>query len=64
MVILLGDINYEKIKLLSHWRSDAMMVYLHTSARPLMQNFANVMANHGDYAQIPADIAGEATCEA
>ena len=64
MALLLGDVDYDKIKLLGRWRSDAMMVYLHTSARPLMQNFANVMVNHGDYAQIPADIAGEATGEA
>ena len=61
MALLLGDVDYDKIKLLGRWRSDAMMVYLHTSARPLMQNFANVMVNHGDYAQIPADVASEAT---
>ena len=63
MALLLGGVNYNKIKLLGRWRSDAMMVYLHTSARPLMKNFANVMVENGDYAQIPADIAGKVTGE-
>ena len=57
-------LDYNKIKLLGRWRLDAMMVYLQTSVCPLMQNFVNVMVNNGEYAQIPADIGGEATGKA
>ena len=54
MALLLGGIDYEKIKLLGWWRSKQMMMYLHTSARPLLQNFSSVMVYHGDYAQVPS----------
>ena len=53
MVLLLGSVDYEKIKLLSRWRLDAMLVYLHTSVHLPMKNLANVMVESGDYAQIP-----------
>ena len=58
MALLLGDVNYDKIIMLGCWRLDAMLVYLHTSAHLLMQNFTNVMVNNRDYAQTPAEIAG------
>ena len=54
MVLLLSNVDTDKIKLLGRWRSDAMMRYLHTTARPLVQGFAANMVNNGDYAQIPS----------
>ena len=57
MALLLGNVDTDKIKMLGRWKSDAMMVYLHTSARPLMQRFADVMVEHGEYSQVPATAA-------
>jgi hypothetical protein len=54
MVLLLSNVDTDKIKLLGRWRSDAMMRYLHTTARPLVQGFAANMVSNGDYVQIPS----------
>ena len=54
MALLLSNVDTDKIKLLGRWRSDAMMRYLHTTARPLVQGFAANMVSNGDYAQIPS----------
>jgi len=53
MALLLSNVYTDRIKLLGRWRSDAMMRYLHTTARPLMQHFATSMVANGEYAQIP-----------
>ena len=53
MALLLGVIDYEKIKLLVRQRSIQMMMYLHTSAHPLLQNFYAIMVDHGEYAKSP-----------
>ena len=53
MALLLGGIDYEKIKLLVRQRSIQMMTYLHTSDHPLPQNFYAIMVDHGEYAKSP-----------
>ena len=54
--LLLGGVNYNKIKLLGRWRSNETMMYLHTSARPLVQGFASTMVTHDNNAQIPDNL--------
>ena len=54
VAFLLVGIDYKKIKLLGRWRSDRMMTYLHTSTRPILQQFVSVMVTCGGYAQVPA----------
>mmetsp|Transcript_31242 Transcript_31242/g.57939 ORF Transcript_31242/g.57939 Transcript_31242/m.57939 type:complete len:340 (-) Transcript_31242:306-1325(-) len=53
MALLLSNVDTDRIKLLGRWRSDAMMRYLHTTACPLIQDFARSMVANGEYAQIP-----------
>ena len=53
MALLLGKVDTDTIKLVGRWRSDAMLVYLHVSARPIMQAHARTMVQHGAYALIP-----------
>jgi len=53
MALLLGKVDTDTIKLVGRWRSDAMLVYLHVSARPIMQQHAPIMVQHGAYALIP-----------
>jgi hypothetical protein len=54
MALLLGRVDADTIKLIGRWRSDAMLKYLHTSCRPLMQHHAPLMLTHGAYALLPA----------
>ena len=53
MALLLGKVDTDTIKLVGRWRSDAMLVYLHVSARPIMQQHASTMVHHGAYTLIP-----------
>lgn len=53
MALLLADVDSDKIRLIGRWKSDEMLRYLHTTARPIMQNFAAQMVQHGAYALIP-----------
>ena len=55
MALLLAGVGGERIKILGRWRSDAIMRYLHTTARPILRGFASRMVAHGDYALLPGE---------
>ena len=51
--LLCGGVDTDVIRLLGRWRSDEMLRYLHTSAEPLMRNFASQMLSGGAFTLIP-----------
>lgn len=51
--LLCGGVDTDVIRLLGRWRSDEMLRYLHTSAEPLMRNFAGKMLSGGEFTLIP-----------
>lgn len=51
--LLCGGVDTDVIRLLGRWRSDEMLRYLHTSAEPLMRNFARQMLSGGAFTLIP-----------
>lgn len=55
MALLLTGVGGERIKILGRWKSDAIMRYLHTTARPLLRSFAMRMVKHGDYNLLPGE---------
>lgn len=55
MALLLAGVGGERIKILGRWKSDAVMRYLHTTARPLLRGFAMCMVEHGDYTLLPGE---------
>ena len=55
MALLCGKVDYDLIRLLGRWHSDAMIRYLHLQAQPVMRQFAKAMYNHGRYTFLPSD---------
>lgn len=53
MALLCGRVDRNTIQLLGRWHSDAMMLYLHQQAQPIMANLATRMFNGGDYTFSP-----------
>ena len=51
--LLNKNIVGDKIKLLGRWKSDAMLRYLHLQAHHLMQDYATLMLDGGDYTLLP-----------
>ena len=51
--LLNEHINPEVITLISRWRSDKMLQYLHVQNINLMKYYAACMLQHGDYNIIP-----------
>jgi hypothetical protein len=51
--LLCGGVDTDVIRLLGRWRSDEMLRYLHTSAEPLMRNYARQMLAGGAFTLIP-----------
>ena len=49
MALLYGNIDFDVIKLLGQWHSNAMLRYLHVQAQPIVQQLAQKMYNHGRY---------------
>lgn len=49
MALLLAGVGGERIKILGRWKSNAIMRYLDTTARPLLHGFVMHMVKHGDY---------------
>lgn len=49
MAMLCANIDFDTIKLLGRWYSDAMVRYLHAQAQPVVQQLAVKMYNHGTY---------------
>ena len=53
MALLCGNIDFDIIKLLGWWHSNAMIRYLHVQAQPITQRLASTMLDHGAYAFDP-----------
>lgn len=51
--LLCGGVDTDVIRLIGRWRSDEMLKYLHTSAEPLMRDFAKQMLSGGTFTLIP-----------
>jgi len=51
--LLCGGVDTDVIRLLGRWRSDEMLKYLHTSAEPLMRDYARQMLTGGAFTLIP-----------
>jgi hypothetical protein len=54
MALLNGKVDHEIIQLIGRWKSDSSLRYLHVQAHNLMNGFANVMLQGGNYNLIPA----------
>lgn len=55
IALLLTGVGGKQIKILGCWKSNAIMRYLHTTARPLLQGFAVHMVEHGNYNFLPEE---------
>lgn len=55
MALLLAGVGGERIKILGRWKSNIIMRYLHTTARPLLQSFASCMVENGNYNLLPGE---------
>lgn len=56
MALLLAGVDTDIIRIIGRWRSDAMLRYLHVTARTLTHNHARLMHAAGDYDLLaPAD---------
>ena len=53
MVILLNNIDPNRIRLIVRWCSDNMMCYISVTAHLLMQGYAAMMVAAGGYTLIP-----------
>jgi hypothetical protein len=56
MALLCGKVDFDLIRILGRWHSDAMIRYLHMKAQPVTQNFAATMYNHGTYEFLPDEM--------
>lgn len=54
MALFCSHVDKDTIQLIGRWKSDAMLRYLHVQAQPVMQGFASLMLQGGDYAIHPA----------
>ncbi|CAJ1954978.1 unnamed protein product [Cylindrotheca closterium] len=48
-----SNVDRNTIQLIGRWKSDAMLRYLHVQAQPVMQGFASMMLQGGEYAIHP-----------
>ena len=53
MALLCGNVDTDKICLLGHWKSDAMLQYLHAQSLPLSYRFSERMIAHGNFTLYP-----------
>ena len=53
MALLMAPVDLDTIRLVGRWRSNAMLRYLHTTAKKFTERLASRMVQHGDYALIP-----------
>jgi hypothetical protein len=61
MALLCAQVDTDVIRLISRWRSDKMLRYLHVQAMPLMDHFTRTMAQHGAFTLLPGhNVASEA----
>ena len=52
MALLMAPVDLDTIRLVGRWRSNAMLRYLHTTAKTLTERLASRMIQHRDYALI------------
>ena len=55
MALLCGNVDFDIIKMLGRWHSDAMLQYLHVQAQPIIKQLAVKMFNNGRYSFNPTD---------
>jgi len=55
MALLCANVDFDIIKMLGRWHSDAMIRYLHVQAQPITQQLATKMFNRGTYSFLPSD---------
>ena len=55
MALLTAGCDTNVIKILTRWRSDAMMRYLHQQSLPIFKQLAVKMFNNGTYSFLPLD---------
>ena len=53
MALLLSKVNTDTSRLVSRWRSNAMLRYLHISTQTFTAGIVACMVQHGEYALIP-----------
>ena len=53
MALLCVRVDADTIRLVGHWRSDAMFRYLHAQALPLIRDLSRIMLTHGAYTLLP-----------
>jgi hypothetical protein len=53
MALLCAHVNTDIIRLLSRWRSDEMLRYLHVQAEPVMRDFSCCMLTGGSFTLLP-----------
>lgn len=53
MSLLCTQVDSNVIKLVSRWRSDKMLQYLHLQAYPQMHTFARLMTTGGSFCLLP-----------
>jgi hypothetical protein len=56
MAMLYCQVNFDLIRILGRWHSNAMIWYLHIQAQPVMQKFASTMFNNGTYKFLPDEM--------
>ena len=54
--LLLARVDPDVIRLISRWRSDEMLRYLHVQAYPLMRDYSQRMLSAGSYTLIPNNL--------
>jgi hypothetical protein len=54
MALLCANVDFDHIKLLGCWQSDAMLSYLHVASKPVQNQFARLMLEHGSHPTTPA----------
>ena len=58
MVLLMAQLDIDTIRLVGIWRSEMMLLYLHTTENSLMEVLFAKMFKHGTYVLIPPAHAG------
>jgi hypothetical protein len=53
MALLCGKVDKNLTQTIGRWHSDAMILYLHMQAQPIVQHFAAKMHNNGTYSLVP-----------
>ena len=62
MALLCSSINTDIIRLISWWRSDEMLRYLHLQAETLMRGFSKRMVTHDNYSMLPGQRVLDVPC--